>query len=407
MPSAPPAAAPPRAARAAVGTWFFVNAVLYTNVLPRLPEIKDALDLSNASVGTALAAGPVGALLATLWSAPLIRRLGSGHLATYGLVVLAVAMTGVAFAPSWGVLAAVLFTAGAVDALVDVAQNAHGLRVQRRYERSIFNAFHGIWSIGAVSGALIGSAAAGLAVPLPWHLGVVGGVFALAAVLAGRAMLPGPDEDDREPEAPGSAVGAPGRSRARTRSLLVLGALGLLAAAGVFVEDAGASWSAIYLRGDLGAGPAVAGLGLVALQTAMTVGRLTGDRVVDRFGQRAVARAGGALITLGMGVALAFPSVPTTLAGLAVAGLGAATLVPAAYAAADALPGLPPGAGLSIINWLLRVGLLASPPLVGVIADQAGLRTGLLTVVAAGIVAVVVAGVLRGRSARSDAAPAG
>ena len=45
MPSAPPVPAPPRAARAAVGTWFFVNAVLYTNVLPRLPEIKDALDL--------------------------------------------------------------------------------------------------------------------------------------------------------------------------------------------------------------------------------------------------------------------------------------------------------------------------------------------------------------------------
>ncbi|RZU31856.1 MFS transporter [Blastococcus saxobsidens] len=407
MPSAPPAAAPPRAARAAVGTWFFVNAVLYTNVLPRLPEIKDALDLSNASLGTALAAGPVGALAATLWSAPLIRRLGSGPLAAYGLVVLAVAMTGVAFAPSWGVLAAVLFLAGAVDALVDVAQNAHGLRVQRRYDRSIFNAFHGIWSIGAVSGALIGSAAAGLAVPLPWHLGVVGGVFAVLAVIAGRARLPGADEDDRTPEAPGSAAGNPGRSRVRLRSMLVLAALGLLAAAGVFVEDAGASWSAIYLRGDLGAGPAVAGLGLVALQTAMTVGRLTGDRVVDRFGQRTVARTGGALIALGMGAALAFPSVPATLAGLAVAGLGAATLVPAAYAAADALPGLPPGAGLSMINWLLRVGLLASPPLVGVIADQAGLRTGLLTVVAAGVVAVLVSGVLRGRSARSDADPAG
>lgn len=406
MPSAPPAAAPPRAARAAVGTWFFVNAVLYTNVLPRLPEIKDSLELSNASLGTALAAGPVGALVATLWSAPLIRRLGSGPLAAYGLGVLAVAMTGVAFAPSSAVLAAVLFVGGAVDALVDVAQNAHGLRVQRRYDRSIFNAFHGIWSIGAVSGALIGSAAAGLAVPLPWHLGVVGGVFAVLAVVAGRAMLPGADEDDREAAA-GAVVGAPGRSRMRLRSMLLLAALGVLAAAGVFVEDAGASWSAIYLRGDLGAGPALAGLGLVALQTAMTVGRLTGDRVVDRFGQRAVARAGGALIALGMGTALAFPSVPTTLIGLAVAGLGAATLVPAAYAAADALPGLPPGAGLSMINWLLRVGLLTSPPLVGVIADQAGLRAGLLTVVVAGVVAVLVAGVLRGRSQRSATTVAG
>ncbi|WP_104526219.1 MFS transporter [Blastococcus atacamensis] len=401
MPSAPPVAAPPRAARAAVGTWFFVNAVLFTNVLPRLPEIKGALDLSNAALGTALAAAPVGALLAALWSPPLIRRLGSGRVAAYGLVVLAGVISAVALAPSWLALAGVLLLAGAIDALVDVAQNAHGLRVQRRYDRSIFNAFHGLWSIGAVSGALIGSAAAGLAVPLPVHLGAVGASFAVVALVAARAMLPGADADDRaaDEETTTGAAGAP-----LSRAALLLAALGLLAAAGVFVEDAGASWSAIYLREDLGAGAAVAGLGLVALQTTMTVGRLTGDRVVDRFGQRAVTRVGGVLIAAGMGLALAFPSVPGTLAGFAVAGLGAATVVPAAYAAADRLPGLPPGAGLSLINWLLRVGLLASPPLVGVIADAAGLRVGLLTVVAAGLVTVAVSGVLTGRAVRGAAA---
>ncbi|RBY90331.1 MFS transporter [Blastococcus sp. TBT05-19] len=395
MPSAPPVPAPPRAARAAVGTWFFVNAVLYANVLPRLPEIKADLGLSNAALGTALAAAPVGALLAALWSAPLIRRLGSGRVAAHGLVLLAAAMSAVAIAPSWAVLAAVLLLVGAVDALVDVAQNAHGLRVERRYDRSILNAFHGLWSVGAVAGALLGSAAAGLGVPLGWHLGGVGVFFAAVALVSGRAMLPGADEDDRAPEPVAAAGGA---LSARSRSLLLLAVLGLLAAAGVFVEDAGASWSAIYLREDLGAGAAVAGLGLVALQTTMTVGRLTGDRVVDRFGQRAVTRVGGALVAVGMGAALAFPSIPGTLAGFAVAGLGVATLVPAAYAAADRLPGLPPGAGLSMINWLLRAGLLLSPPLVGVIADAAGLRTGLLTVVAAGIVTVLAAGVLTGRA---------
>jgi hypothetical protein len=110
------------------------------------------------------------------------------------------------------------------------------------------------------------------------------------------------------------------------------------------------------------------------------------------------------MVALGMGAALAFPTIPGTLAGFAVAGLGVATLVPAAYAAADRLPGLPPGAGLSMINWLLRAGLLISPPLVGVIADAASLRVGLLTVVAAGVVTVAVAGVLAGRRGRPDRA---
>ena len=118
----------------------------------------------------------------------------------------------------------------------------------------------------------------------------------------------------------------------------------------------------------------------------MTVGRLTGDRAVDLFGQRTVVRPGGALAALGMGAALAVPSVATALAGFALAGLGVATLVPAAMHTADELPGLRPGTGLTIVSWLLRGGFLLSPPLVGFVADLTSLRVELLTVVLAGVI---------------------
>jgi MFS family permease len=127
----------------------------------------------------------------------------------------------------------------------------------------------------------------------------------------------------------------------------------------------------------------------------MTVGRLTGDRVVDRFGQRRVARVGGAVTAAGMALALALPSIPLALVGFALAGLGVATLVPAVYAAADALPGLRHGTGLTVVNWLLRIGFLVSPPLVGVLADATSLRAALLTVVVAGLVTLVLGRVLR------------
>jgi MFS family permease len=390
---APPAPVPRelRRARLAVGACFFLNAVLYATLVPRLPEVKADLGLSNGALGAALAALPLGALLAALFAAPLIRRLGSGRLATGGLVLLAVTLWTVAAAPNWGALAAALLVAGALDALVDVAQNAHGLRVQRGYGRSILNAFHGIWSIGAVAGGLLGSAAAGLGVPLGVHLGVSAAVFGAAALAAARLVLPGPDTAD----APGTEAPA-GRPRVRRRSAVpLMAALGVLAACGAFVEDAGSSWSAVYLREDLGAGPAVAGLGFVALSAAMTVGRLTGDRVVDRFGQRAVVRAGGALTAVGMGLALAVPTVATTVGGFALAGLGVATLVPAVYAAADEVPGLAPGVGLSLINWLLRIGFLVSPPLIGVLADVVSLRVALSTVVLAGLGALLLGRVLR------------
>ncbi|MER7619643.1 MFS transporter, partial [Nonomuraea wenchangensis] len=162
---------------------------------------------------------------------------------------------------------------------------------------------------------------------------------------------------------------------------------------GALVEDAGASWGALYLTG-LHADAATAGLAVVAFQTAMTIGRLSGDRVVDRFGQRTVTRVGGLLAAAGMGAALAVPSVPSALAGFVLAGLGTATLVPAAMHSADELPGLPSGTGLTVVSWLLRGGFLLSPLLVGFVADLVSLRAGLLSVVLAGLLTFVLARVL-------------
>src|SRR3954453_4386246 len=250
--------APLRRARAAVGACFFVNAVLYANLVPRFPELKADLGLSNSSLGAALACLPLAALLAGLSSSPLIRRFGSARVASWGLVVLAAAVWGAASAPNWGVLAGGLLLPGALDSVVDVAQNAHGLRVQRAYGRSILNAFHGVWSIGAVTGGLLGSAAAGLGIRVPLHLGVVALAFGLPALFGPRVLLSGPDDADRDGDATAPGRGGAGPRRGRRTAILAMAALGVLAACGAFVEDAGGSWSTIYLRDELSAGAAAA-----------------------------------------------------------------------------------------------------------------------------------------------------
>ncbi|WP_433824840.1 MFS transporter [Actinoplanes sp. CA-015351] len=380
-----------RLARMAVALVFLTNGALYANVVPRFPQLKAELGLTNAALGSAIAAMPLGALIAGLFAATIIRRFRSARVASLGIVLLAVLVLLVAFAPNVWVLGAVFFAAGALDAIVDVAQNAHGLRVQRIYGRSILNSLHGLWSVGAVLGGLMGSAAAGLALSLPLHLTISAVIFSFVALFALKFMLPGPDGAVVTSEAPAK------KGSYSAHAVRMLAVLGLLAACGALVEDAGSSWGALYLRNELLTSAAVAGLAFVALQVAMTIGRLTGDRVVDRFGQRTVVRAGGAIAALGMGLALAFPSVPATLIGFALAGLGTATLVPAAMHSADELPGLPEGAGLTVSSWLLRAGFLLSAPLVGAIADLSSLRIGLLTVVAAGLITVVSARVLVNR----------
>jgi MFS family permease len=386
-----------RRARSAVAALFLTNGALFANVVPRYPELKESLGLSNAVLGSALAAFPLGALLAGLFAAAAIARFRSSRVASLGIVLIAASTLLVAVAPNWFALAAVLFLIGASDAVVDVAQNAHGLRVQRLYGRSIVNSFHGVWSIGAVIGGLMGSAAAGLDLPLAIHFGISAAVFSLVALVAYRFLLPGGENAERTVEPVVNP--AKGRRAFSGTAIKMLAALGVLAACGSLVEDAGSSWGAIYLSGDLGTGPAMAGLAFVALQTAMTVGRLLGDRAVDRFGQRTVVRSGGLLAAVGMGLALAVPTVGTTLAGFALAGLGVATLVPAAMHTADELPGLPSGVGLTIVSWLLRVGFLLSPPIVGLVADLSSLRFGLLSIVLAGVVTFVLGRVLVNRTA--------
>lgn len=380
---------------------FLTNGAMFTNLLPRYPEIKATLQTSNTVFGLAVAAFPAGAMISGLAAGMLIRRFTSARVAVLSSLVIAVFTAVAGAAPVAWAFALALFLAGAADSLTDVAQNAHALRVQRVYGRSIINSLHAIWSVGAMLGGVMGSAAIALGLSIVVQLAISGAVFGLLAVVSYRYLLRGPDHD-AVPEATGAAeVG----EQRRVLVFAVLIVLAVLAIAGAAVEDAGQSWASLYLHDTLGAPAALAGFGFIALAGAQFVGRILGDRMVDRFGERNVARAGGVLAASGMGLALAFPSVPGTIAGFAAAGLGVATVVPAAFHAADNVKGLPNNTGLTVVTWLMRVGFLGAPPLVGAVADATSLRVGLLIVPVAGVIIVVAASVLSPKSTPGASAP--
>lgn len=400
----PPAPAE-RQARKAVAVLFFTNGALFANLLPRFPQIKADLGIGNAAYGLAVAAFPTGAILAGLAAGVLVRRFGSGRAAVAGTVLTGVGVLAAGLSGSVVMFATALLLAGAMDAITDVAQNAHGLRVQRRYGRSIINSFHAIWSIGAVTGGSMAAGAIALGLSLGQHLLISAVVFGIAACVALRFCLPGPDTEPDTEKAKETAAESQEpeplreeeRRKARLRTGHVLAALVLIAAGGALVEDAGSSWAALYLSDSLHASGTLAASGYIALVGAQFVGRMIGDRLVDRFGQRTVARSGGLIAAVGMGLALAVPTATGTILGFAAAGFGVATLVPAAMHEADELPGLKPGSGLTIVSWLMRLGFLLSPPVVGLVADSTSLRVGLLVVPLAGLMVMVLAGVLRTR----------
>lgn len=389
-----------RSARVAVSVLFLVNGALYANVVPRLPAIKAELGLSNSALGAALAFGPVGALVSGTLAGLLITRVGSGRLAAGCGAVFGAVLALVGLAPAWPALAGAMLLLGALDSVMDVAMNAHGLRVQRGYGRSIINAFHAWWSIGAVLGGTTGTAAASAEIPLPVHLLLAGAVLGAAALATLRWLLAGPDpvaagaepDEPRDPGHPDPAGGVHGG-----RALLGLGGLGAFALLTAAVEDVPASWGAVYLRDGLGTSAGVAGLGFVAFTAGMTAGRLVNDRLVDRWGSAAVVRVGALSGGLVLAVALAIGAPAAALVAFAAMGFGASSAYPAMFAAAASRPGVRPGDGIALVSWVARVGFLIAPPLVGVLADGFSLGVGLAVGVLASLGVAALAGMLRSR----------
>jgi MFS family permease len=383
----------------AVSALFLVNGALVANILPRLPAVKAGLDLSNAELGLAVAAMPVGGLLAGGFAGVLIHRAGSGRLTVALGVAYGALLALVGLAPSWPLLALAFLVLGACDATMDAAMNAHGLGVQRGYGRSILHSFHGWWSAGTMAGGATGAVAAGAGVAVPVHLAVVGIALALVTLAAGRLLLPD-HVADAHPVAEG--VGAERiHLRNAPRLLRLLGPLALLGILGVMLEDAAQTWSSVYLVEVLGLGAGLAAGAFVLYTGAMTLGRLTNDRWVDRWGVAPVARWGAALAAAGL--ALVAGAGPTGIAALAfvgfvAVGIGASSMFPAMVNAGGHQPGIPAAHGVALVSWMARVGFVIAPALVGFAADAAGLAVAFLIPLAAAMVVAVLAPALLGAS---------
>ena len=385
-----------RRARYAVGATFAVNGLTFANLVPRYPEIVAELGLDNAAFGAAVAAWPLGALLSGLLAGVAVTRWSSKRVIVGASLAMSALLAGVGWASSWLALAAVFLCVGLVDALIDIANNAQGLWVQRRIGTSIITGLHGLWSVGAVVGW-----ADRLGVRRPGRTRALAPAGHRCALRRGRSWWPvgsccrGTNHELHSRAQPVGPSRRPAAHRASTPGvivrLLLICLVGLAGAAG---EDAGNTWGALYLTGSLGTTAAVGGAVFVAMQTTMVIGRFAGDPLVTRFGPREVSRVGGILTVLGFGVVLAVPSVVAAVVGFGIVGLGIAVLIPLAMHAADELPGLPVGFGLAVSGWMMRVGFLLTPPLVGIVADQVGLRWAFVLPAVLGLLAIGCAGLL-------------
>jgi MFS family permease len=296
-------------------------------------------------------------------------RIGSRR-ATRAAFALMCMTTGViALAPSLPALCVLAFFYGASMGSLDVTMNAHGVAVERRYGRSILASFHAAFSIGGLAGGALGALSAAVDLDVRAQLALVAVASAAIGLTWSRRFL-GADAD---------AIGHAEPVFVRPPRRLL--ALGLLAFACLLIEGASADWSAVYLRDELGTTAAIAAIGFTSFSITMTLGRVFGDRLVDRFGPEAVVRAGGSLAAVGFGLALVAAAPVPAIAGFACLGAGMSGVVPIVFRAAGHVPGMSAGVGLAAVSSTGYLGFLVGPPTIGGLAELTGLPTALAVIV--------------------------
>lgn len=369
-----------------MGLNFFSNGLLQT-LLPRLPEIKAGFDLGDGLYGLVMAAAGVGALSAGPLPARFIARFGALKVALVGTWISASMLIVAGFAPHPAIFAAAFFVFGFSDSATDAAQNTQGVAVQVWSRRTIINSLHGTWSLGAALAGLIGAGAAGLKVPIGIHATVMALVIFVVAVACYRlGTIPA---EVRAKQAAAKAhtdrLAAPS-----WRRLLPVLPLAAIALCGMVPEDVAYSWGAVYLVDQFGTPYSAAGLAVVAMLASQIIGRFTADVLTDRFGGWQVATFGACLVAVGGVLIVTTPHAALVYVGFALSGYGTASLIPTAYAAAGHLPGIASGTGITLVSFIMRIGITTTSPIIGGVAEVAGLRAGLAIGALAGLVAAAL-----------------
>ncbi len=378
-------------ARWATAAIFFFNGVGVASWAVRIPAIKDALHLSDGTLGLVLLAIALGSLVSMPFVGRLCERLGSGWVTTALSLLYALTLTLPALAGSVFVLVPALFLLGATNGGLDVAMNTQATSTEHGYRRPILSSFHALWSVGSLIGAAAGGLFATLGVLPAVHLGAIASLCLVAFLIASRFLLPHDLHDEASSEAENSK--APTSSKLNlTPGLLAIGGIAFAALLG---EGAIGDWSAVYLSKSLAADAGLAATGFTAFQFSMAALRFAGDELRARLGDGRVVLLSGLVAMTGLGFGLIVNQLWALLIGFALVGAGFAVIFPAALGLVSKLETRSRGPAIAWVSTVGYAGFLVGPPLIGLLSEATSLRIGLATVAVAGAAIAALSSLVR------------
>jgi len=365
------------AERRAVGTVFVVNGVVSGTIAARLPWIADRLQLSSGMLGAVGLMTSIGALATMPFAARFVHRHGP-RAATRVLIATSSAVLALpAFAPDLLALAAVMLLFGALMGTADNAMNAQAVEAEERIGKSIMSGLHGLWSVGVLAGALIGSLSAHAHIDPRLQFTAVGALAVAVGIIASYWLAGG------APTGAAAEVEVPRFAWPRGPLLLI----GLVGFAAIFLELAANNWSAVFMHWDLRTSQASAAIATGVFAASMAAGRLCGDALVRRIGPGVSVRACGILGAAGCALVAVSPDAAAALVGFVLIGLGVSVVVPLVFAAAGR-SGPSPAIGVAGVAIVSYGAGMAAPTIMGWVADISSLR---IAFAVAGLLGVAVA----------------
>ncbi len=340
---------------------------------PLVPYVRERIEMTDAVFGLLLLCIGIGSLTWMPISGVLVARWGIRPVQLCSVALLALALAGMALTDSIGWLGLALFCFGGSLGVIDVIMNIQAVLVETAVGRRLMSNFHGMYSLGAISGALVltGLLSLGLAPEVGSFMMI--GVIVAANLGIARGYLPN--------RAPGG-----GLAFVRPTGLVML--VGLMCFVVYLAEGAVLDWSALYLTGEKGLEVARGGLGYAAFALMVTIARFAGAPLVNSLGTARVIAFGGMLAAFGIGLSLTAEHWALALVGYGLCGLGCANVSPVLISSLSRQDGMPVQLAVTVATTIGFAGVLAGPAMMGMVAhfSSLGMAFALLAVLLLGIV---------------------
>jgi MFS family permease len=366
--------------RFAVSVFFFCCGCIFATWASRIPSVIEKFSFNEAQLGAVLFMLPLGSLVALPvagWASSVFSSRWLTFLSTigYGVLLLVIGYTEKVWALSAG-----LFFFGFWGNALNISVNIQALQVQEEYyQKSLMASFHGMWSLGALTGAFTGGLSMKYLWSLAGHFTLVSILLSVLAILFFFYLIP--FDKPRNPDHKLFAL--------PDKGLWILGAICFCCA---LCEGAMADWSSLYYKQVINNVRQISTTGYTSFALCMAGGRFIGDRIADHMGYKGILVLDSFLISAGLSLALFFPSPITVIIGFGLVGFGVSTIIPMVYSVAGRSQNLSPGTALAAVSSVGFTGFLIGPPLIGFLAHQFSLRWALLLVLVLGLLITPLSG---------------